>query len=108
METNVNYTIVGAFVIVLLGAIIMGVIWLSSGLTAHTYTVYQINMKESVTGLSVDSSVEFNGVSVGTVKSITILPDDPQTVILLINVDTTTPVTEGTTASLTSKGLTGV
>lgn len=108
METNVNYTIVGAFVILLLTAIILGVIWLSSGLSTHAYAIYQVNMKESVTGLTVDSAVEFNGVNVGTVKSITIMPNDPQTVVLLLDVDTTTPVTLGTTASLTSKGLTGV
>jgi phospholipid/cholesterol/gamma-HCH transport system substrate-binding protein len=108
METNVNYTLVGAFVILLLTAIVMGVIWLSSGLSSHTYTIYQINMKESVTGLTIDSAVEFNGVSVGTVKSITLMPNDPQTVVVLLNVDTTTPVTQGTTASITSKGLTGV
>lgn len=108
METNVNYTLVGAFVILLFTAVVMGVIWLSSGLTSHTYTIYQVNMKESVTGLTIDSAVEFNGVNVGTVKSIKLMPTDPQTVVLLLNVDTTTPVTEGTTASLTSKGLTGV
>lgn len=108
METNVNYTLVGAFVIMLLGAVIMGVIWLSSGLSSNTYAIYQVNMKESVTGLTVDSAVEFNGVNVGTVKSISISPVDPQTVILLLYVNTTTPVTAGTTASLTSKGLTGV
>jgi phospholipid/cholesterol/gamma-HCH transport system substrate-binding protein len=108
METNVNYTIVGAFVIVLLGAIILGVIWLSSGLSSHVFSTYQVNMKESVTGLTIDSAVEFNGVNVGTVKKITISPADPQTVVLLLNVDATTPVTVGTTASLTSKGLTGV
>jgi phospholipid/cholesterol/gamma-HCH transport system substrate-binding protein len=108
METNVNYTIVGAFVIVLLSTIIMGVIWLSSGFSSHSYSVYQVNMKESVTGLSIDSAVEFNGVNVGTVKTITISPQDPQTVVLLLNVDSTTPITQGTRASLTSKGLTGV
>lgn len=108
METNVNYTIVGAFVILLFAAIVMGIIWLSSGLSPHTYSIYQVNMKESVTGLTIDSGVEFNGVSVGTVKSITLMPNDPQTVVVLLNVDTTTPVTQGTTASITSKGLTGV
>jgi phospholipid/cholesterol/gamma-HCH transport system substrate-binding protein len=108
METNVNYTIVGAFVIILLSSVIMGIIWLSSGFSSHAYAIYQVNMKESVTGLSIDSAVEFNGVNVGSVRSITIDSQDPQTVILLLNIDVTTPITQGTTASLTSKGLTGV
>lgn len=108
METNVNYTIVGAFVILLLTAIILGVIWLSSGLSSHTYAIYQIDMKESVSGLSIDSTVEFNGVNVGSVKNIEIQPNDPQTVVLLLKIYNTTPITEGTTAALNSKGLTGV
>jgi phospholipid/cholesterol/gamma-HCH transport system substrate-binding protein len=55
----------------------------------------------------VDSAVEFNGVDVGTIKSITLNDKNPQLVELLLNVSTKTPVTEGTTATLTTKGLTG-
>ena len=64
-------------------------------------------MKESVSGLNIDSPVEFNGVDVGTVKSISLNDNNPQLVELLLNVNTKTPVTEGTTATLTTKGLTG-
>lgn len=108
METNVNYTIVGIFVIVLTSFVIMAIIWLSSGFAIAQYTTYKVYMKESVSGLNVDSAVEFNGVNVGTVKSIEISKKNPNIVILLLNVKSSTPVTQATRAMLNSKGLTGV
>lgn len=109
METNINYTVVGAFVIALVAAIVMAVIWLSAGFSSKAeFTDYQVFMKESVNGLAVDAAVEFNGVSVGTVKSIEICQEDPQVVILLLSVKDTTPVTQGTRATLNMKGLTGI
>jgi phospholipid/cholesterol/gamma-HCH transport system substrate-binding protein len=108
METNINYTAVGAFVIVLFSFITLSIIWLSAGFSVDQYTPYQVFMKESVNGLGVDSAVEFNGVNVGAVKSIEISQKDPQVVILLLNVKTNTPITLGTHATLNMKGLTGI
>lgn len=108
METNVNYTAVGAFVIVLFTFIIITTIWLSSGFSVGHYAEYQVNMNESVAGLNVDSVVEYNGVDVGTVKSIAIDHHNPQLVVLILGIKNTTPITRGTRAILTTKGLTGV
>ncbi|MHB1947664.1 MAG: MlaD family protein [Gammaproteobacteria bacterium] len=108
METNVNYTIVGAFVIILLSAVTMGIIWLSSGFALARNTVYEVYMTESVSGLSVDSPVEYNGVDVGTVKSISINHRNPRVVELLLNIKSDTPITRGTRATLNSRGLTGI
>ncbi len=108
METNINYTVVGAFVIVLVAAIVMTIIWLSAGFSVDQYTNYQVFMRESVNGLAVDGTVEFNGVSVGTIKSIQISHKDPQVVILLLSVKSDTPITLGTRATLNMKGLTGI
>lgn len=108
METNVNYTLVGAFVITFVTAIIMGIIWLSAGFTVVQYTNYLVFMRESVNGLGEDAVVEFNGVNVGKVQDIEISQKDPQVVILLLNVKSNTPVTLGTRATLNMKGLTGI
>ncbi|MCE3237122.1 MAG: hypothetical protein K0R24_103 [Gammaproteobacteria bacterium] len=108
MENNVNYTIVGLFVIVLVAFIVMGVIWLSAGVTATDYKTYQVMMRESVSGLSVDAPVEFNGVNVGSIKNIEISQKNPQVVIVLLNVKNNTPITLGTRATLNMKGLTGM
>ena len=73
METNVNYTLAGVFVISLITAIVIGVIWLSSGFgSGQDYALYNVFMNESVSGLSADGPVEFNGVNVGTVSAIKI------------------------------------
>lgn len=108
METNVNYTIVGIFVISLISATIMAVIWLSSGFGYTDTTIYQINMKESISGLDVDSPVEYNGVSVGSVKNISLDHANPRLVILLLAIKSDTPITEGTIATLKARGITGI
>jgi len=108
MDTKVNYAVVGTFVIVLLSAIILGIIWLSSGFNVKEYSIYQVNMQEAVTGLSIDAIVEYNGVNVGSVKKIQLHKDDPQSVELLLNVKDGTPITFGTVATLATRGLTGI
>jgi phospholipid/cholesterol/gamma-HCH transport system substrate-binding protein len=108
MDTKVSDSLVGTFVIILIAAIVLGIIWLSSGFSVAQYTTYQINMQEAVTGLNIDSSVEYNGVNVGSVKSIELNNTNPQWVELLVNIKKGTPVTRGTIATLTTKGLTGI
>lgn len=108
MEKNINYTLVGAFVILLFACIVLSIIWLSAGLSIKQYTTYQVYMKESVSGLSLDSSVEYNGVNVGSVSNIALNQKNPQLVELLLKIKEGTPITEGTQAVLNVKGLTGI
>src|SRR5829696_616571 len=96
MESKVNYAIVGGFVIILLTAIVLAIIWLSSGLSFTNYAIYMSYMQESVSGLSIDAPVEFNGVEVGKVKIIKINKDNPQLVEVLYRIKQSTPVTQGT------------
>lgn len=107
METNVNYTMVGAFVIALIAALIVIILWLSSGLSAESYQIYKVYMNESVSGLSTGGAVEFNGVNVGTISSIKICKQDPKLVILLLKIKADTPVTYGTRAKLDIRSLSG-
>lgn len=108
METNVNYTVAGLFVITLLGCIIFGIIWLSSGLSSQHYTYYRVYMQESVSGLTIDAPVEFNGVNVGAVENIKINRENPHLIQLLLKVQHDTPITRGTKAKLGMRALTGV
>jgi len=109
METNVNYPVVGLFVIGLLAAIIFAIIWLSSGLSGSVpYATYIVYMKESVSGLSIDAPVEYNGVKVGDVTSIQIYHRNPHLVELMLKIKKDTPVTKGTRAKLDVKALSGV
>ena len=107
MDTKVSYAVAGTFVIALLSLIIVIIIWLSAGFNNKDYVYYKVFMKESISGLSKDGPVEFNGVNVGTVKSMRISHKNPQLVILLLQVEADTPVTMGTRAKLGMKALTG-
>jgi phospholipid/cholesterol/gamma-HCH transport system substrate-binding protein len=108
METNVNYTIVGAFVITLIAFIVLGIIWLSAGLTTESYTTYKVYMCESVSGLNLNAPVEYNGVNVGTVSNIRISHKNPRVVVILLRIKSKTPITQGTRAKLDARALTGI
>lgn len=108
MDNKVHYAAVGAFVISLTFAIIIAIFWLSSGFSLDKYTTYLIYMTESVSGLNVDSTVEYNGVTVGAVKSISLNEVNPQLVEVLISIKSQTPITQGTVATLTTRGMTGL
>lgn len=108
MENNAHYKLVGIFVITLIAAIVLGIIWLSSGFSFEHYKSYMVYMQESISGLSIDGPVEYNGVNVGTVKSIELNQKNPQLVELLLSIKSTTPITKGTIATLNTRGFTGV
>ena len=109
METNVNYTLAGVFVISLITAIVIGVIWLSSGFgSGQDYALYNVFMNESVSGLSADGPVEFNGVNVGTVSAIKISHKNPKLVELLLKIKNDTPVTVATRAKFGVRALSGI
>jgi phospholipid/cholesterol/gamma-HCH transport system substrate-binding protein len=108
MESKINYTLVGAFVLILTIALIIFITWLSTGLSTKRYKTFQVIMHESVAGLGVNSSVKYNGVNVGTVKKISLNNQNPEQVCLILQIEEHTPITEGTTATLNSQGLTGI
>lgn len=108
MDSNVNYTLVGAFVLILTACIVMSILWLSSGFSVESYSTYKVYMEEAVTGLTTNSSVEYNGVNVGVVKSIELNHKDPQLVELLLDVKKGTPITVETVARLQTRGVTGI
>lgn len=108
METNVRYTIAGTFVLIMLMLTIFSVIWLSAGFDNEEYSYYTVYMKESVTGLSKEGLVEFNGVEVGKIDKVILDRKNPQIVQLLIKVRSDTPVTLGTRAKLSIRALSGV
>lgn len=108
METNVNYKLVGAFVLILTTALVFAIIWLSSGFSWEIYSTYLVYMQESVAGLTPDSPVEYNGVTVGAVKKVALNTKNPQLVELTLNIETNIPITRGTTATLNTRGITGI
>jgi phospholipid/cholesterol/gamma-HCH transport system substrate-binding protein len=60
-----------------------------------------------VTGLSVGSQVLYSGISVGAVRNLSLVRDDPRKVVARIRLSADTPVKTDTRAKLTLTGLTG-
>jgi phospholipid/cholesterol/gamma-HCH transport system substrate-binding protein len=109
METKVNYTLVGAFVIGMGALLIAGILWLASGGGFQkSYDLYIARVDESVAGLSVSAPVKYRGVDVGKVKEISLDPGNPELVRLVFAIERGTPVKEDTEAVLKTQGLTGI
>ncbi|KPF67291.1 hypothetical protein IP88_12315 [alpha proteobacterium AAP81b] len=107
METRSNYVVVGGVVIAITIALFAGIIWLArlGDTGAQRFDVF---FRQTVNGLAIGSAVAFNGVPVGKVDEIKLLPDTPQFVRVRISVAEDVPVLQGTTAALESVGFTGV
>lgn len=104
-----NYTLVGAFVLVLGAALIAGVLWLASGGSwQKKYDLYLAVMDESVAGLNLNAPVKYNGVDVGKVQDIALDSANPQQVRLLFAIEYGAPIREDTVAVLKTQGLTGI
>ncbi|MDH4155426.1 MAG: MCE family protein, partial [Nitrospira sp.] len=108
MEPKVNYVVVGSFVALLSAAILSGILWLGKSDYRGSYDRYEAYMTESVAGLSVDSSVKYRGVDVGRVKAIALRADNPEEVLLTLDIVRGTPVKTDTIAMLETQGLTGL
>ncbi|MBB72272.1 MAG: ABC transporter substrate-binding protein [Legionellales bacterium] len=108
MESRVNYTIVGFFVILALAAAFVIAVWLSVGLGQKDYDYFLVYSNESVSGLSVKSPVKYNGVNVGFVESIGLRKKHPEEVKLVLAVEKDVPVSLDTRAILNTQGLTGI
>jgi phospholipid/cholesterol/gamma-HCH transport system substrate-binding protein len=109
METKVNLGLVGAFVLTLGAALIGIVLWLASGgLWQQHYDLYLAVEEESVAGLNLNAPVKYNGVEIGKVRAITLDPQDPQRVNLLLAIVRGAPIKQDTVAVLKAQGLTGI
>ncbi|GJD94020.1 hypothetical protein OCOJLMKI_1219 [Methylobacterium iners] len=108
METRANYALIGAFTLGVIVAAFGFVFWLQGGSRSQVRAGVRIVFSGSVGGLATGSSVTFNGIKVGEVTSVKLLPQDPRRVIAMIQVDPTTPLRADTRARLDSALLTGV
>jgi phospholipid/cholesterol/gamma-HCH transport system substrate-binding protein len=108
MYSRVNYTIVGIFVL-LFGAGLVGfTFWLAKYGIQNKYSLYKLYMKESVSGLSKDSTVRFRGVDVGHVSEIRIDPNDIERIEVVLKIRRDVPIKEDMVAHTEMLGITGL
>lgn len=108
MESKVNYTAVGFFVVVFSIAAFIFALWLAQLKSQKVYDTYIVYLPESVAGLSVNSQVQYNGVEVGFVSKIELNPKNLEEAKLTLQLFDGTPVTTATKARLQAQGLTGI
>ena len=108
MEREANYAAVGAFVLLvaLVGALF--VYWYSDSRERKTYQRYEIYFDGSVSGLERGAAVRYLGVGVGRVRQMRIDPRDAARVQVIVDVDSSTPISQRTLAELQLQGVTGL
>jgi phospholipid/cholesterol/gamma-HCH transport system substrate-binding protein len=107
METKSNHVLVGSVVLAIVAIAVAFLIWMAQIGNGHQQK-YDIFFPNSVEGLAKGSAVTFSGVPVGKIDDIKLLPDSPQFVRVRISVDDSTPILQGTTATISGVGFTGV
>lgn len=108
METRANHFIIGLFTIVVLLASISFIIWLNKKSNHADFIPVDVIFNEAVSGLNKGSLVEFNGIRVGEVQTLSLDKDNPQRVIARIVIDPNTPIKSDTEAKLISSAITGL
>lgn len=109
MESRVNYTVVGVFVLLLASALIGFAFWLGKyNQDDGNYHRYRTFITESVSGLAPEAAVKFNGVDVGMVESIRINPHNSEEVELILKIKKETPIKTDSRTVLKFYGITGL
>ncbi|MEP7150900.1 MAG: MlaD family protein [Nitrospira sp.] len=108
MEPKVSSVVVGVFVVLLGATVLAIVLWLGKTDYRGVYDRYYVFTRESVAGLSVDSTVKYRGVDVGRVKEVVLNPENSEEVRVTVDIAGGTPVKIDTEALLVTQGLTGL
>jgi len=107
METRSNHTLTGLFVVVFTVAAVALGLWIAGELRQGDTRHYTVYLDESVSGLSENSRVLFQGVPVGRVSELALDPDNPSRVRLTLEVAADVPIRADTRAVLRTQGAMG-
>ncbi|MDQ0395160.1 MlaD family protein [Labrys monachus] len=107
METRAHNALIGLFTLAVVAAALGFVVWFARISDSQAVKHFEIDFVGSISGLTVGSSVTFNGLRVGQVDTLDLNPQDPSRVIAIISVRDTTPVKVDTSARLEFTGITG-
>jgi phospholipid/cholesterol/gamma-HCH transport system substrate-binding protein len=107
METKANYVAVGAFVVACIIGLVISIMWLAGAQYSQEYSYYQTDFKGPVTGLGKGTVTRYNGIDVGRIAELAFDPNDPERVIVTLQVQPGLNIREDSVASIESQGLTG-
>src|SRR5580704_3029092 len=108
MEREARYAAVGAFVLLVLAMAVLFVYWYAEGHERRDYTRYEVYFDGSVSGLARGAPVRYLGVDVGRVVRMGIDPRNSSRVEVIVDIDSSAPVSENTLAELSLQGVTGL
>jgi phospholipid/cholesterol/gamma-HCH transport system substrate-binding protein len=108
MEREANYVAVGAFVLLVAIMAALFVYWYSDARDQRDYTRYEIYFDGSVSGLSEGGQVRYLGVDVGRVVRIRLDRRAADRVQVIVDIDSSAPISGQTLAELSLQGVTGL
>ena len=108
MEREANYTAVGAFVLLVAALAVAFVYWYSDASEARSWERHEIYFEGSVSGLNVGSTVRYLGVDIGRVVALRIDRRSAARVQVIVDFDSSAPISPRTVAELSFLGVTGL
>jgi phospholipid/cholesterol/gamma-HCH transport system substrate-binding protein len=108
VEREAKYAAVGAFVLLVIGMAALFVYWYADSRDARDYTRYEVYFDGSVSGLTRGSTVRYLGVDIGRVVAMRIDPRSATRVQVIVDIDSSAPVSKETVAELSLQGVTGL
>jgi phospholipid/cholesterol/gamma-HCH transport system substrate-binding protein len=106
MENRSHALMTGIFTLVLLAAAILAGLWFNRDRTERV--PFQIVTTQSIPGLNPQATVRYRGLEVGRVDDIIFDPRTTGQILIKLSVDTGSPITTTTFASLGYQGVTGI
>ncbi|RMJ01936.1 mce related protein [Marinobacter litoralis] len=107
MEPKAHHIIIGFFTLVAVTAALLFALWLGKSSADREWAYYQIGFDHPVSGLAKGNPVLYSGIQVGDVLELTLAPDNPAHVRVLVRVEQDIPVRTDTKAGLVLANITG-
>lgn len=106
MENKSHALLAGVFTLLLLAAAVFIGMWLNRDRIERE--PYELVTTNSIPGLNPQAAVRYRGLDVGRVDHISFDPKVPGQILVRISVQTNTPITKSTFATLGYQGVTGI
>lgn len=108
MERHANYVLVGVLTTLLVIGGLVFAVWLGGFEFGRGADRYKVIFVGPVSGMAKGTEVQFNGIKVGEVERIALLPENSTLIEVDVMVQRDTPVRDDSVASPESQGISGV